>query len=223
MHVESSTECSTPKLGITARTSFTERGTENASRIVSATRGWVRPNIHLSMLDDRARTKGFCDALRLMVQPEDVVVDIGTGTGVLATCAAKAGARQVYAVESSGIAEVAAQLAHHRGDRVAGEGHADLGVEAVHRLEQAELADLDEVVERLAAVVEAAGAVDRHPAVLFDQVVAQTAVTGVAEPSEARRHLGVSGTTGGRVRLVVVPGRKLSHRPSRCRACGPGR
>ena len=80
------------------------------SRGEEATRGWVRPNVHLSMLDDRARTKGFCDALRLTVKPEDVVVDIGTGTGILATCAAKAGARQVYAVESSGIAEVAARM-----------------------------------------------------------------------------------------------------------------
>lgn len=74
------------------------------------TRGWVRPHVHLSMLDDRARTKGFCDALRSTVEPEDVVVDIGTGTGILATCAAHAGARRVYAVESSGIADVAARM-----------------------------------------------------------------------------------------------------------------
>jgi precorrin-6B methylase 2 len=85
-----------------------------------ATRGWVRPHVHLSMLDDRARTKGFCAALRATVKPEDVVVDIGTGTGILATCAAKAGARQVYAVESSGIAEVAARMFQANGvaDRV---------------------------------------------------------------------------------------------------------
>lgn len=74
------------------------------------TRGWVKPAIHLSMLDDRARTSGFCHALRSMVGPDDVVLDIGTGTGVLATCAALAGARQVYAVESSGIAEVAERM-----------------------------------------------------------------------------------------------------------------
>jgi predicted RNA methylase len=73
-------------------------------------RGWVKPAIHLIMLDDRARTGGFCDALRSLVQPDDVVVDIGTGTGVLAACAALAGARRVYAVESSGIAEVAARV-----------------------------------------------------------------------------------------------------------------
>ena len=79
------------------------------------TRGWVRPHVHLSMLDDRARTKGFCDALRATVRPEDVVVDVGTGTGILATCAALAGARHVYAVESSGIAGVAARMFESNG------------------------------------------------------------------------------------------------------------
>jgi hypothetical protein len=79
-------------------------------RAALGARGWVKPAIHLVMLDDRARTSGFCKALRSTVQPDDVVVDIGTGTGVLATCAALAGARRVYAVESSGIAEVAARV-----------------------------------------------------------------------------------------------------------------
>lgn len=85
-----------------------------------ATRGWVRPYVHLSMLDDAARTKGFCDALRATVEPHDVVIDIGSGTGVLATCAALTGARHVYAVESSGIAEVAARMFDANGvaDRV---------------------------------------------------------------------------------------------------------
>jgi hypothetical protein len=85
-----------------------------------ATHGWVRPHVHLQMLDDRARTQGFCDALKSIVKTGDVVVDIGTGTGILATCAAKAGARQVYAVESSGIAEVAARMFETNGvaDRV---------------------------------------------------------------------------------------------------------
>lgn len=89
-------------------------------RAALGTRGWVKPAIHLVMLDDRARTSGFCHALRSVVQPDDVVVDIGTGTGVLATCAALAGARRVYAVESSGIAEVASRVFEANGvaDRV---------------------------------------------------------------------------------------------------------
>jgi len=80
-----------------------------------ATHGWVRPHVHLQMLDDRARTMGFCDALKATVEPGDVVVDIGTGTGILATCAAKAGARHVFAIESSGIAEVAARMFESNG------------------------------------------------------------------------------------------------------------
>lgn len=89
-------------------------------RAALGTRGWVRPSIHMLMLDDRGRTNGFCDALRATVLPDDVVVDIGTGTGVLATCAALAGARKVFAVESSGIAEVATRVfaANNVTDRV---------------------------------------------------------------------------------------------------------
>ena len=43
-------------------------------------------------------------------RPDDVVLDIGTGSGVLAVAAARAGARQVYAVEASDIAEVAERV-----------------------------------------------------------------------------------------------------------------
>src|SRR5439155_8260682 len=50
--------------------------------------------IHVQMLDDRPRTEAFIAALRDAVRPDDVVVDLGTGTGVLALCAAEAGARR---------------------------------------------------------------------------------------------------------------------------------
>ena len=59
-------------------------------------------DVHLRMLHDRARTTTFQRALYAQVRPEDVVVDIGTGTGILAATAALAGARQVYAVERTG-------------------------------------------------------------------------------------------------------------------------
>lgn len=74
------------------------------------TPGFVRPSIHIDMLDDGARTSAFIDALRTLVTPDDIVIDIGTGTGVLATAAAIAGARRVYAVESTAIAEAAARV-----------------------------------------------------------------------------------------------------------------
>ena len=49
-------------------------------------------------------------AIIAAVRPGDVVLDIGTGSGVLAVAAARAGARRVYAVEGSDIAEVAGRV-----------------------------------------------------------------------------------------------------------------
>ncbi len=60
------------------------------------------PDIHIRMLNDQVRTLAYQQALREVVRPGDVVVDVGTGTGVLAASAALAGARQVYAVERTG-------------------------------------------------------------------------------------------------------------------------
>jgi precorrin-6B methylase 2 len=62
------------------------------------------------MLEDRVRTSRFIDAVRRTVRPGDVVVDLGTGSGVLAVAAAQAGAKRVYAIEVRPIAEVAARF-----------------------------------------------------------------------------------------------------------------
>ena len=55
-----------------------------------------------------------------VVELGDVVLDIGTGSGVLAVALARAGARRVYAVEASDIAAVAARVFEANGvtDRV---------------------------------------------------------------------------------------------------------
>jgi predicted methyltransferase len=60
---------------------------------------------HARMLDDLPRTQRFIDAIEATVQAGDVVVDIGTGTGILAMAAARAGAAHVYAVEAGAIAD----------------------------------------------------------------------------------------------------------------------
>ena len=72
------------------------------------------------MLHDDRRTGDYLAALTAAVQPGDVVLDIGTGSGVLAVAAARAGARQVYAVEASDIAGVAEKVFEVNGvaDRV---------------------------------------------------------------------------------------------------------
>jgi hypothetical protein len=69
--------------------------------------GFDAAPIHVAMLNDRDRTAAFLRAIREVVRPGDVVVEIGTGTGVLAAGAALTGARHVYAIESKNIGKSA--------------------------------------------------------------------------------------------------------------------
>lgn len=72
------------------------------------------------MVADRRRTDAFARAIRTVVKPGDVVLDVGTGTGILAMLAARAGAKQVYAIDQADIAKTAANLVKANGlaDRV---------------------------------------------------------------------------------------------------------
>jgi len=74
------------------------------------TSGWADPVEHARMLHDERRTRDYIAALTAVVRPDDVVVDIGTGSGVLAIAAARAGARHVYAIEASDIAAAAERI-----------------------------------------------------------------------------------------------------------------
>jgi predicted RNA methylase len=65
---------------------------------------------HRTMLRDRIRTETFRRALEAAVKPGDVVLDVGTGTGILGLFAARAGAAKVYAVEQTSIARLAEEL-----------------------------------------------------------------------------------------------------------------
>jgi predicted O-methyltransferase YrrM len=75
-----------------------------------------------NMLQDATRTGSYHKAF--ISNPVDfrgkVVVDVGTGSGILAFFAAKAGARKVYAIEASDAAEHARKLltANGMGDRI---------------------------------------------------------------------------------------------------------
>jgi ribosomal protein L11 methyltransferase PrmA len=73
-----------------------------------------------AMIDDTARIDAIVRALRRVVTPESVVVDIGTGTGILALLACQLGARRVYAIEPDDAIEVARTTAAANGyaDRI---------------------------------------------------------------------------------------------------------
>jgi protein arginine N-methyltransferase 7 len=79
------------------------------------------PRFHVPMIRDEPRNRAFEDALNRAITPETRVLDVGSGTGLLAMMAARAGARQVYSCElNPAMAEVAQEIVRANGlaDRV---------------------------------------------------------------------------------------------------------
>ena len=70
---------------------------------------------HEEMLSDRVRVEAYHRGIQRNVQSGDVVLDLGTGTGLLAFMAIRAGAKKVYAVEHSDFIQVAREIAAHNG------------------------------------------------------------------------------------------------------------
>ncbi len=70
---------------------------------------------YLGLLDDRQRIAAMECAIRATVRPDDVVVDLGCGVGSYAIFAALAGARRVFAVESSPAIGYAREMAQRNG------------------------------------------------------------------------------------------------------------
>lgn len=68
------------------------------------------PAAHEGMLLDTVRCNAYREAVRRVVRPGDIVVDIGAGTGLLSLFAVEAGAKHVYALEMSAIADIAGQI-----------------------------------------------------------------------------------------------------------------
>ncbi len=66
---------------------------------------------HFSMVNDVARASAFKRGLADTITPSSIVVDLGSGSGLLAVLAAKLGARHVFAIEQeSSLAEVSRKV-----------------------------------------------------------------------------------------------------------------
>lgn len=75
---------------------------------------YADPGVHRLMIQDHARTDAYRRAIEAVCRGKRVL-DVGTGTGILSMFAARAGAAHVDAVDSSGIIDVARELAEDNG------------------------------------------------------------------------------------------------------------
>ncbi len=70
---------------------------------------------HRGYLADASRLRAFEQAIKNVVSPDDAVLDLGSGTGVLGLLALRAGARHVYAVDGSAMANVTRSILRANG------------------------------------------------------------------------------------------------------------
>ncbi len=73
-----------------------------------------------AMIADRIRMDSFVQAMRGAIRPGAVVMDIGTGPGIMAVYACQLGASRVYAIEASAVIQVAREIAaaNHCADKI---------------------------------------------------------------------------------------------------------
>ena len=74
-------------------------------------------NIHEDMLKDKIRTIAYMNAITKNPHlfKNKIVLDVGSGTGILSMFAAKAGAKHVYAVEYANIADFSKKIIEDNG------------------------------------------------------------------------------------------------------------
>jgi len=150
--------------------------------------------VHRGLLLDEIRTNAYREAIRQLVTPGSVVLDLGTGSGILSFFACEAGARRVFAVDATHSADLAAFLTRQL-------GYADR-IEVIHahstKIELPEPADVL-VTETLGAfgfnerilssVIDARARLLRPGAAIIPQRI-DLAVVPVDAPEVFDRHVG---------------------------------
>jgi len=71
---------------------------------------YVHLSYHKWMLQDEARMEALQAMVADLVKPGDVVVDVGTGTAILAVLAKRAGASKVYGIDASPVVRHARKM-----------------------------------------------------------------------------------------------------------------
>jgi protein arginine N-methyltransferase 1 len=67
------------------------------------------------MIGDRPRITAYAEAMKRVITPDSVVVDLGAGPGLFALLACRCGARRVYAIEPDDTIQVAREIAAANG------------------------------------------------------------------------------------------------------------
>ena len=73
-----------------------ERLREKPYELIEAANDW-----HYAMMNDHPRNVFYRDALKRIITPESVVLEIGAGSGLLSIIAASLGAKTVVAIEAN--------------------------------------------------------------------------------------------------------------------------
>jgi type I protein arginine methyltransferase len=68
---------------------------------------------HEKMLADSVRVTSYHNAIKRHIKPGEVVLDLGTGTGILSFFASQQKPRKIYAIDHSDFIEVAQRIAAH--------------------------------------------------------------------------------------------------------------
>ena len=76
---------------------------------LSVAKNLAIPAWHITMMNDLVRNNAYLDALKLAITNKDLVLEIGTGSGLLAMMSAKAGAKEVITCEASRTIATAAE------------------------------------------------------------------------------------------------------------------